>query len=96
MSLFSYTDPAVLAALNPALVPIGRELRGVTYRVTSPCDVRTADDLPERCLIGSVDAASFVQSEDGWCVRYVDAAPESDTTVQYLSLIHISEPTRPY
>ncbi len=83
MSLFSYTDPAVLAALNPVLVPIGRELREVTYRVTSLCDVRTAEDLPERCLIGSVDAASFVQSEAGWSVRYVDAAPESDTTVRY-------------
>jgi hypothetical protein len=66
----------------PTLIPIGRRTGEVRNLDTSPGSVRSANDLPERFLTGTLDPSSFSLTGKVWRARYVDAAPGSWTTVE--------------
>jgi hypothetical protein len=76
-------DPTPADTLDLAFIPVGATHRAPLGDCLPPPEVRTADDLPSRLLLGDLDRERFRADPSGWSVRYRDADPETYVDLRF-------------
>jgi len=68
----------------PKFIPLGSVYKEPNHIFNeSPKDVRTASDVPNRLYLGDLELSSFTIDSKGWRAKYLDAAPDTWTLLEY-------------